>query len=423
MPITQIRGSVWNTEGNIVVNVLAELPKVDKEGLIFVSGAAYPNDGNGGWFKYEVGQARTGHDGYNIIDPTGLKTGKGAWVRQKFVSSTSAGGLSEVQTATAGQQNFTLTKFSYPVGQNALTIYVNGSRLTGSEFTETGPTTVTISKSLRMGDSVEFVGFQRDASGKTVLASQVSYSTAGSGLTSTDVQAAIDELAKSVGGPDKVFVGTSEPPAAATGVVWVDTTNSNNPKPRIRTAAGTWIEVATQAWNIPAMSFGTSAPTTPKVGDVWVANPSNVLFIFDGNKWVETKSTQLVTQTDAVVVGLGGLTMDGVTNNFPLVQIHTNTPLVVHDAWQVQIWVNGVQQIPEKDYSILGTNSLLFAQAPEMDSVVWGVCYVSTLKSSAGGGGGSVNLPAATDEGQIMMSGKAPTFPWGPSQVIDASRY
>jgi hypothetical protein len=43
---------------------------------------------------------------------------------------------------------------------------------------------------------------------------------------------------------------------------------------------------------------------------------------------------------------------------------------------------------------------------------------------AAGGGGGGVStLPAATDEGQVLMSGVAPRFAPGWSDAIDQGRY
>lgn len=87
--------------------------------------------------------------------------GVGAQILVRYGRTLSqAGGLQTItkQVATAGQTVFTLGD-SYPSGQSAIAVYVNGLRMEGAavDFTETNDTTVTFTSPLAAGDSVIFV--------------------------------------------------------------------------------------------------------------------------------------------------------------------------------------------------------------------------------------------------------------------------
>jgi hypothetical protein len=64
----------------------------------------------------------------------------------------------EYQTATAGQTGFVISSFTYVVGSNGLSVYVNGSKQVKTlNYTETSTSTVTFTAGLNAGDIVEFV--------------------------------------------------------------------------------------------------------------------------------------------------------------------------------------------------------------------------------------------------------------------------
>jgi len=57
-------------------------------------------------------------------------------------------------TSTQGQTNFS---FVYNVGY--VDVYVNGVKLSSSEFTATNGTSITLSSGCQSGDTVEFIGY------------------------------------------------------------------------------------------------------------------------------------------------------------------------------------------------------------------------------------------------------------------------
>jgi len=64
----------------------------------------------------------------------------------------------EYQTATASQTVFTINTFTYVIGSNGLSVYVNGSKQVKSlNYTESSTSTVTFSTGLNVGDIVEFI--------------------------------------------------------------------------------------------------------------------------------------------------------------------------------------------------------------------------------------------------------------------------
>lgn len=201
MSLTRVKLSSWDTYKNIYVNTLDEIYDAEKEGILFVSGRTIANDGQGGIYKYEKTAARSSHNGTSIIDPTRSGTGNGCWVRQKFFATPEGTNFSERQTANAGQQDFALSTFAYTPGEGALSIYVNGTRLTPDAFVEVDATSVQLVAPLKAGDVLEFIGHERPHGGAAVqmAALSVSYSPLASGLVSTDVQRALDELTTMVG--------------------------------------------------------------------------------------------------------------------------------------------------------------------------------------------------------------------------------
>ena len=64
----------------------------------------------------------------------------------------------EYQTASANQTIFNIGSFTYLVGYNALSVYVNGSKqINGLNYTETSSSIVTFLSGLNLGDIVEFI--------------------------------------------------------------------------------------------------------------------------------------------------------------------------------------------------------------------------------------------------------------------------
>jgi hypothetical protein len=71
---------------------------------------------------------------------------------------TSASFLSQALTATAGQTIFNLTTMTYPNGTGALIVFRNGmALLSGTDFTESTPTRVTLTTGATLGDQLLFL--------------------------------------------------------------------------------------------------------------------------------------------------------------------------------------------------------------------------------------------------------------------------
>jgi hypothetical protein len=101
----------------------------------------------------------------------------------------------EVQTATAGQTVFTLTTMAYQPGTNNLVVYVDGvNQIQGGTFSfvETSSTVVTFTTGLHLGAVVKFVSAET-LTGAATSSDLVSYTPAGSGAVSTNVQTKLRE--------------------------------------------------------------------------------------------------------------------------------------------------------------------------------------------------------------------------------------
>jgi glycyl-tRNA synthetase alpha subunit len=98
-----------------------------------------------------------GHRIYNLPDAVsnGEPVTYAQWV-EGLVTREFTGYLKEVITATASQTVFNLSN-EYTPGLGALAVYVNGIRLTASDYTETDEDTVTFSSPLFEDDEVEFI--------------------------------------------------------------------------------------------------------------------------------------------------------------------------------------------------------------------------------------------------------------------------
>jgi hypothetical protein len=102
----------------------------------------------------------------------------------------------EIITATAGQTVFNLS-INYQVGTNSLSIFVDGVNQYGPgaqyAYTETDSNTVTFVSGLHVGAEVKFTSTQQQGAG-AVDASQVSYTPAGTGAVTTNVQAKLRQI-------------------------------------------------------------------------------------------------------------------------------------------------------------------------------------------------------------------------------------
>lgn len=84
MPIKKVKGSVFNSEDNIIVTNIAALKAItesNREGFVFVKGHTNANDGGGGNFIYSASTPRANDNGGTIFDPTDTGIGNGCWVR------------------------------------------------------------------------------------------------------------------------------------------------------------------------------------------------------------------------------------------------------------------------------------------------------------------------------------------------------
>ena len=83
--VTRAKGAVFNTDGHLVFDTVAALkaalPTEELEGIVWLKGHTAAGDGGGGAFFYDATEARTNDNGGTVIDPTGLGTGDGCWIR------------------------------------------------------------------------------------------------------------------------------------------------------------------------------------------------------------------------------------------------------------------------------------------------------------------------------------------------------
>jgi hypothetical protein len=134
---------------------------------------------------------------YKFVLYTSTDSFIGSWdniigINSNFVNFVTS---EEVQTATAGQTVFTLTTMQYQPGANNLVVYVDGvNQIEGGtySFVETSSTVVTFTSGLHVGALVKFVSAETLSTGAT-SADLVSYTPAGAGAVTTNVQAKLRE--------------------------------------------------------------------------------------------------------------------------------------------------------------------------------------------------------------------------------------
>lgn len=202
MSLQRVQGAVWDTSDNLVVDTIAQLPKADREGIIFVAGGTIANDGLGGWFRYDPREPRQNAGGNDLIDPTGTGIGRGCWIRQKYATAPAGTSFSEVQTATAGQTDVILQTFTYRPNQGEVSVYINGTRLTPYSYTELAANQIEIQQPMRLGDVIEIIKYEQPITGvpgQRIDAIQVQYDDRNaSTIQATEVQTALDQLSAQV---------------------------------------------------------------------------------------------------------------------------------------------------------------------------------------------------------------------------------
>jgi hypothetical protein len=144
-------------------------PSVDDNGDALVAGVSYLN---------------TTLDRVRIYNGTAWQDAVGA-ISGDFTI------LREVKIATAGQTVFNLTN-TYNTGTNSLMLYLNGSRLLNSDYTETNSSTVTLAQAAALGDEL-LVEIGVVSAGTTAVAGLTSFNPT-AGISATNVQSAIAEL-------------------------------------------------------------------------------------------------------------------------------------------------------------------------------------------------------------------------------------
>jgi len=100
----------------------------------------------------------------------------------------------EVQTATQGQTQFSLTTITYTPGINSLVVFVNGSKqLVGTNYTETSSVVVTFTSGLNAGDVVDFYASLPATAQNMSNAVTVAYDPPFTNSVATNVQAKLSQ--------------------------------------------------------------------------------------------------------------------------------------------------------------------------------------------------------------------------------------
>jgi hypothetical protein len=161
-------------------------------------------------------------------------------INSNFVNYTTE---QEIQTATAGQTVFNLTTTQYQPGTNSLSVYVDGVNQYGPgaqyAYLETDSDTVTFVSGLHVGASVKFTTATQ-TTGNATDASVVSYTPAGTGAVTTNVQT---KLRQTCNAADYGFATTNTGAQNATAL-----TNAFNAADIVQMSAGTY---TINPFNIP----------------------------------------------------------------------------------------------------------------------------------------------------------------------------
>ena len=120
----------------------------------------------------------------------------------------------------------------------------------------------------------------------------------------------------------------------------------------------------------------------------------------------------IVTQAGAALTTHSGQSLGTHVPFVPRVDISKNLMLALHMG-EAEIVLPELP--PANPGDLIAVKTLPVGDTP--GTTEW------VAAGSGGGGGGGTPLPAPTGEGQILVSGVAPTFDWAAQNLIDAGRY
>ena len=211
MAIGKVKGSVWNSEDNIVVSVINDLANVaNPEGIIVVEGHTVKHDGGGGTFKYDTSINRNTANGGTIIDSTGSGIGTGCWVREYTLSNYSLNWFG------SNDLNIAALQAAYGIENATVTI---ANVFNGGVF-------IFVSSQVGDHDGVDNInGWIRQTTEK---AYNVDYDNTISGLTATNVKEALDELDTGLesGGTDlQTHINNAANPHSSASITYDDSTS------------------------------------------------------------------------------------------------------------------------------------------------------------------------------------------------------
>ena len=318
-------------------------------------------------------------------------------------------------TATAGQTVFNLVN-SYIPATNTLHVYVNGVRQ--SAYTETNATAVTFTSGLTLGDEVVFITNQYVQAQSFTAATNVTYTSAGTGAVATTVQEKLQETVSvkdfgAVG--DGVTDDTAAFTAAATAALSLKATlvypkpdatyllNSNPVIPDNMNLVGS-LSYLSGTGRIPAQSFvALSEGVNPSVFSTKYMGYTETEVDETKRKWgvtgwVNYKNSPLLAGTDTDAVGVDGR---GRTN------VADGRVWGVVGLGQLDSGVSGVAQAYAAEFDINNNNIDCIQDSPNPAK---GVVVAS---------GGSKR----PESGIFMQATKTPTNAGGDNRFFNGLRF
>ena len=169
-----------------------------------INTAGYPINGSGDVFIPHISQSYKIVLYKNATDADNDTTGNADWVIDNISQSAAATPTQVINIeyqlgSQASGQVFTLADFTYALGVNNLLVYRNGNLLrqgVSNDYEETSASSVTINSSITIASTDQFAFVKGTSTTSTISdAASVTYTPAGSGAVSTNVQ---DKLRESV---------------------------------------------------------------------------------------------------------------------------------------------------------------------------------------------------------------------------------
>ena len=178
-----------------------------------INTAGYPINGSGDVFIPHISQSYKIVLYKNATDADNDTTGNADWVIDNISQSAASTPTQVINIeyqlgSQASGQVFTLADFTYALGVNNLLVYRNGNLLrqgVSNDYEETSASSVTINSSITIASTDQFAFVKGTSTTSTISdAASVTYTPAGSGAVSTNVQ---DKLRESVSVTDFGAVG------------------------------------------------------------------------------------------------------------------------------------------------------------------------------------------------------------------------